>query len=173
MDISIIDSSQVNTTNGIHIGNAQAPIKVIEFINVRCPYCKKWFVDYDQLLTNYVNEGKIERIIKPLDKTKESLQRGNVMHHYLDYTTPDAALAAIRQMFATQDEWKDMSLEEVAKYAETKLALTKQANTDLADAIVAEADEASIKFVPTVIIGEHIFDESINKHELELYLTEK
>jgi len=170
MDISVIDSSQVTTTTGLHVGDATAPIKVIEFINVRCPYCKKWFTDYDQLLMSYVNEGKIERIIKPLDKAKESLQRGNVMHQHLDYTTPDVALAAIRQMFATQEAWKDMSLEEVATYAETKLGLNKQQNEAQAQAISAEAQAATIQFVPTIIVGKHIFDESISKAILESYL---
>lgn len=171
MDISTIDATKVNTTNGLLIGDPQAPIKVIEFINVRCPYCKKWFNDYDDLLTTYVNEGKIQRVIKLFDKEKESLQRGNVMHHHIDYRAPEKSLADIRQMFATQDTWKDMSLTEVATYAETTLGLPEKKDSALVEAVIAEANAASIKFVPTIIIGDKIFDEAITKEELESYLN--
>ena len=37
MDISVIDATKVNTETGLHIGESNAPVKMIEFINVRCP----------------------------------------------------------------------------------------------------------------------------------------
>ena len=83
MDISVIDATKVNTETGLHIGESNAPVKMIEFINVRCPYCRKWFEESEELLAQSVKSGKVERIIKLFDKEKESLQRGNVMHHYI------------------------------------------------------------------------------------------
>ena len=40
-------------------------------------------------------------------------------------------------------------------------------------AIVDEAQAANIKFVPTIIAGEHIFDESITPEELDTILQAK
>lgn len=170
MDISVIDATKVNTETGLHIGESNAPVKMIEFINVRCPYCRKWFEESEELLAQSVKSGKVERIIKLFDKEKESLQRGNVMHHYIDYSAPEQALSALHKMFATQDEWGNLTLEEVATYAEKNLGLKEQKDATLVSAVIAEADAAHIQFVPTIIIGEHIFDESVTEEELRGYI---
>ena len=104
MDISVIDATKLTQKQGF-IGESNAPVKMIEFINVRCPYCRKWFEESKELLAQSVKSGKVERIIKLFDKEK-SLQRGNVMHHYIDYSAPEQALSALHKMFATQDEWE-------------------------------------------------------------------
>jgi len=36
--------------------------------------------------------------------------------------------------------------------------------------VIAEANAAHIQFVPTIIIGEHIFDESVTEEELRGYI---
>ena len=170
MDISVIDATKVNAETGLHIGERNAPVKMIEFINVRCPYCRKWFEESEELLAQSVKSGKVERIIKLFDKEKESLQRGNVMHHYIDYSAPEQALSALHKMFATQDEWGNLTLEEVATYAEKNLGLKEQTDATLVSAVIAEANAAHIQFVPTIVIGEHIFDESVTEEELRGYI---
>lgn len=173
MDISVIDGSKVNSKNGLKIGLDSAPTKVFEFMNVRCPYCKKWFEESKDILDQAVASGKVQRIIKLLDKEKESLQRGNVMHHYIDYTHSEIGLESLEKMYQTQDLWGDLSLDEVAAFAETNLSLIKNKRLELVNSIIEEADSANIKFVPTVLINEHIFDESISKEELSSYLNMK
>ncbi|MBO0440408.1 thioredoxin domain-containing protein [Candidatus Enterococcus ikei] len=173
MDISVIDATKVTTSNGLAVGKDSAPIKMVEFMNVRCPYCKKWFEESFDLLNDYVKEGKVQRIIKLFDKEKESLQRGNVMHHHINYELPEKALTDLKQMYDTQDQWGNLSLEEVAVFAETNLHLSKNENPTIIQSVIAEAELANIKFVPTIVIGEHIFDESITKEELIDYLEGK
>lgn len=173
MDISVIDARKVTTENGLIIGKDTAPVKIVEFMNVRCPYCKQWFEESFVLLNEYVKEGKAQRIIKLFDKEKESLQRGNVMHHYIDYDLPEKGLLNLKQMYDTQDQWGKLSLEEVAAFAESNLQLTEKKNPLIIDSVIAEAAAANIKFVPTVIFGEHIFDESVTKEELISYLEGK
>lgn len=104
MDISVIKGKLVNDFNGIKIGSDTAPKRLIEFINLRCPYCKQWFEESYDTLNQAVTEGKIQRVIKLLDKDKISLQRGNVMHEYID-TDPEKALTQIQQAFETQTIW--------------------------------------------------------------------
>lgn len=135
-------------------------------MNVRCPYCKKWFEEKDGLLANYVNEGKVQRIIKLLDKEKESLQPGNVMHRFINYDLPVKGLTDLRQVFASQDQWGQLPLEQVAEFARDSLQLTERDNRIVSQNVIAEAEAATIKFVPTVIAEKAIFDESIAEKEL-------
>ena len=75
MDISVIKAEKTTTANSIMYGEDQAPKKMIEFINLACPYCRQWFNDSFDLLEEAVEAGKIQRVIKLFDKEKESLQR--------------------------------------------------------------------------------------------------
>lgn len=172
MDISVIDGSKVTTKGGIHIGEATAPVKIVEFVNLRCPFCRKWFEQSKDLMDTYVKDGKVERIIKLFDKEKPSLQRGNVMHHYLDYNDTEATYAAIQKIYETQDTWGNLELDQVADFAENELHLTKQDNQVEAAQIIEEALAANITLVPTVILNKHIFDEHMTNKALKKIIDE-
>lgn len=168
MDISNIKSDKVNAITGIKIGREDAPVKVIEFINLACPYCEMWYEDSKNLLTEYVSAGKVQRIIKHFDKETAGLRKGNVLHRYLDYTDPEKALEEIEFFFAHQKEWGRLrDLDEIAAYAVEKRNLTLQSNETKAKEIVKEANGAEVVLVPTVFIGKDIFDENISQQELK------
>lgn len=168
MDISNIKADKVNTTYGFKIGQESAPVKVIEFLNLSCPYCKKWYVDSKDVLNEYVHEGKIQRIIKLFDKEKPSLKKGNVVHHYLDYKNPDESLIEIDYFLTRQKEWKNLEdFDQVADYVVEKRGLTHQPNEIEINGIIKEAEEANVVFVPSVFIGDNIFDEHITPVELK------
>ncbi|MBC1886485.1 DsbA family protein [Listeria seeligeri] len=171
MDISQIKASIVTPEVGIHVGDKAAPVKLMSFINLRCPFCREWNEKSQEVLTEFIQAGKIELIIKPFDKEKESLQRGNVAHRYLDYSTPEETRETINKIYSTQNEWGSLSLEEVATYMESKLGLTEQDNKAASEKIIREANEANVVFVPTVIVGEHIFDEHISPEQLRTLLN--
>ncbi|MGX7419065.1 thioredoxin domain-containing protein [Carnobacterium gallinarum] len=166
MDISKIDATKVGTDFGFKIGNEDAPVKVIEFINLSCPFCKMWHDLSTETLDHYVAAGKIQRIIKHFDKEKPSLQKGNVAHHHLDYSNPEKALENMNFLFQHQSAWKELTNEEVAEYIEKTVDLKNQPNQEQINGIIAEAEASGIFFVPTVIIGKHIFDEHITPEEL-------
>jgi protein-disulfide isomerase len=50
--------------------------------------------------------------------------------------------------------------------------LTPQNNQAALAAIEHEAQTANIQFVPTIILGQHIFDESIDLTELEQLISQ-
>ena len=171
MDISGINAAATNITNGIQIGDNEAPIKIIEFINLRCPYCRQWHDEKKDLLAEAVASGKVQRIIKLFDKEKPGLAKGNVMHRYIPQE-PVAALAAIDQIYASQDTWGDLEDHgEIAQYAKETLGLTFQEKEATQAAIVAEAAEAGIIFVPTMVVGTEIFDQKITNEELAALLA--
>ena len=167
MDISNIKTDKVNTTHGIKIGSDDAPVKVIEFINLKCPYCKMWYEDSKDVLNEYVSAGKVQRIIKHFDKEKPSLKKGNIVHRYLDYSNPEKALKDIDFFFAHQEEWGYLeSFDAIAAYVVEKRHLSIQSNESVAQEIIQEANQANVVFVPTVFIDEEIFDEHITQQEL-------
>lgn len=166
MDISVIQAQEINTTIGIRYGEDTAPKKMIEFINLACPYCRKWFNESFNLLDKAVKSGKLKRIIKLLDKDKESLQRGNIMHHYVTKTDGQKAIHEIQQIFETQEQWKNLNLSEVEDYAKKQLRLSDQKNKQVTEAIIYEANTANIRFIPTIFLEDKIFDESITNDEL-------
>lgn len=170
MDISMIKASEVTGETGIFIGKA-ASKQTFEFMNVRCPYCKKWFEDSEEILGEAVAQGKLQRVIKLFDKEKESLQRGNVMHRYVNKTDGEQTLKDLARIYETQEQWGSLSLDEVAIFAEVTLGLTEQIDREATEKIIAEANAAHIQFVPTVIIDDHIFDENIDLETLASYLV--
>ena len=161
MDISVIKAEQTNAKNGLVIGNGKHIMK--EFMNLRCPYCRQWFNESKALLA----DADVMRVIKLFDKEKPSLQRGNVMHRFVDTTNESTILASIQKIFDTQEEWGDLELDEVATFAKEKLGLSENNHSTYSQLIVDEANAANIKFVPTIIVEEHIFDESISEDELK------
>ncbi|HBM5638150.1 TPA: thioredoxin domain-containing protein, partial [Enterococcus faecium] len=54
MDISVIDATKTNTQKGILYGSSNAPKKMVEFINLSCPYCRQWFEESYELLEEAV-----------------------------------------------------------------------------------------------------------------------
>ncbi|SAM81501.1 bifunctional disulfide isomerase/thiol-disulfide oxidase [Enterococcus faecium] len=93
------------------------------------------------------------------------------MHEYID-NNPAKAMIQIRQAFETQENWQDLALEAVAEYAEKTLSFIQQANQNLQGEIRNEAAQANIQFVPTIVLGDHIFDESIDEATLKAYIAE-
>lgn len=174
MDISKIKANEIDTVYGFKIGNSNAPVKVVEFINLSCPYCKKWYDISKDLLAKYVEEGKVERIIKLYNKETPHLKKGGVIHHYLDYSDSKAALEEMDYFYENQNDWGNLSsLDEIAAYAEGKRGLKVQANTKEIEGIIEEAVRANVELVPTVFIGQEIFDEHITVSELKTLIENK
>lgn len=168
MDTSNMKADKVNLTYGFKIGAQDAPVKVIEFLNLRCPYCKQWYFDSKDLLIEYVNAGKVQRVIKLFDKEKPSLKKGNVVHHHLDYKEPEESYKEIEFFFEHQEEWGELATyNQVADYVVEKRGLKFQPNEIEINGIIQEAEAANVVFVPSVFIGEQIFDESITIKELQ------
>ena len=173
MDTSVIKANKVNTTNGLKVGNPDAPVKVIEFINLRCPYSKQWFENSYETLHTYVKEGKVQRIVKHFDKESSGLRKGNLLHGFLNYEKPEKSLEDIYFFFDHLSQWGMLEDEDIKKFAEKNRKLENQNNKEEAKAIIDEAKEANVTLVPTVVIGEHIFDESISEEELVSYIEEE
>lgn len=94
------------------------------------------------------------------------------MHRFVATDNPAQTIADITKIYQTQDQWGHLTLEEVAEFAQNQLGLTEHNHSTYAGEIVEEARKANIQFVPTVIVGSHIFDESISADELTQLINE-
>ena len=174
MDTSKIKANEIDTVYGLKIGDSNAPVKVIEFINLSCPFCKKWHVNSRDLLAKYVVEGKVQHIIKHYNKETPHLAKGNIIHRYLDYSNPEAALEEISYFFDNQSEWNTLeNLDDVTAYVEDKRNLKIQSNEKEIKGIIEEAVRANVELVPSIFIGEEIFDEHITVDELKNLIENK
>lgn len=84
-------------------------LKMVEFINLACPYCRQWFEESYELLEEAVQSGQLQRVIKLFDKEKKaySEERDAPVSHNQRWPK---AIKEIKQIFDTQDEWKHLSL---------------------------------------------------------------
>lgn len=168
MDTSQMKAEFLKTTTGIKVGDSQAPVQLVELINVRCPFCRQWFEETNELLMAYVADGKLCRTIKLFDKEKPGLKPGNVMHRYISKQDGLLAMTQLNSIYATQDEWGNLAnLTDIAKFAEEKLSLSEDYQPEMTEKIISEATRANIPFIPTMIINDVIFDQKISLTDLK------
>ena len=63
------------------LGNPNAPIKIVEFSDPSCPYCKVFFTTMSEIMNKYGSTGKVAWVYRafPLDKPGTS-DDGGVLH---------------------------------------------------------------------------------------------
>lgn len=167
MDTSNMNPEFLKFDTGIIIGEDTAPLKLIELINVRCPYCKKWHDDNNDLLMELVSKGKLQRSIKLFDKEKPGLNKGNIMHQFVSKSDGPVAIKQLSKLYDTQDIWGDFeSSDDISTFAKNELHFEIDHSEELSVTIQQEATAANIPFVPTMVINNYIFDQSISLEDL-------
>ena len=64
------DIVQVNNVSGYMLGRPDAPLTIVEFTDLQCPFCNRFAVTtFDQLKKDYIDTGKVRFISRdfPLD----------------------------------------------------------------------------------------------------------
>jgi len=60
-------SMQISLDDDAVLGDANAPVTMVEFSDYECPFCKRHFQDaHKQLVENYVNTGKLKIVFRDL-----------------------------------------------------------------------------------------------------------
>ncbi len=66
--------------HGMTLGRASAPVTLIEYVDLQCPYCKQMEVGtMPDLLTRYVRSGKAKIVARPLAFSSDSAKGRNAM----------------------------------------------------------------------------------------------
>ncbi|MGX6961361.1 thioredoxin domain-containing protein [Vagococcus xieshaowenii] len=174
-----MENIQPAVTNevGIQLGDADAPVVVKEYVNLRCPYCRQWFHDSKETYAQLIADGTVRRVIKLFNKEKFGLHYANAMHDYVPKNgTYEETVAVLEAIYDSQTEWGPMdrenSLGDVCAYAEGTLGLVKDADTQMQEAILDETTQAGIRFIPTMIIGDNVFDQKITQEAFVSLINE-
>jgi protein-disulfide isomerase len=139
---------------GFHFGAKEAPVKLTVFTNLACPHCATFLQDYETELLPAIENKQLELILKPFDKPKVGLLKGNLVHLFLDYKDQATTNPIILQLFKDQSEWKALTDNEIKIYLTENYGLTAQPdNTDYSLTITQEAINFDATSVPTALIS--------------------
>lgn len=139
-------------------GNSDAPVKVEVFLNLACPYCATFFEAADKSLTPYIENGKVEYIIKHYDKPREMLLYGTLANLFFDYKEPKRIYELMKELFAKQNQWSESDSDSIKKMLTEEYGLKEEPDTiDISLQITAEAIKRKVKMVPTVFINDKEF----------------
>lgn len=139
---------------GFHFGVKDAPLKLTVITNLACPHCSAFFDNYETELLPAIENKQLELVLKPFDKPKEGLLKGNLVHLFLDYKEQSKTNRIILQLFKDQAEWKQLTDNEIKTYLAENYGLTAQPdNTDYSLTITQEAVSFDATSVPTALLS--------------------
>lgn len=164
----------------LSFGQKEAPVKVEVFLNLTCPYCATFFGIAEEVLKDYLDDGRVEFIVKHYDKPREMLLNGTLVNLFLDYENPSRVKEILKELFETQAQWDQLNNQEIKTLLAKNYQLKEEPqNTDISLNVTAEAIERKVKMVPTVFINNKEFQYPVElsaeelKAEIEAALTTK
>lgn len=138
------------------IGSVDAPIQLVEYVNLRCPDCKDSWNELKDYLMPLIKSGKLRHIIKPIHKEKPFLEVGNQLQYLLPSDETIDYRPIFEKIYTEQAIWGEYNLDELRRYVKEELGV--QPNEDI-DGVDHRTDE--IEFVPTILVGKKTFVETI------------
>jgi protein-disulfide isomerase len=164
-----VDIKKVKTDGEPFIGNANAPVTMALYFDYQCPFCKQFDLTVvPQIMTNYVNSGKVKIVLKDFDFLGNDSITGAEFGRAVWATYPDQYGAWLTAMFNAQDEEGDKGFgnsdtivalikAQFPKMDSAKLVALIAANKTQYDAAIdadrAEGASFGIQGTPSVIIG--------------------
>lgn len=153
-------------TASIQIGQTDAPVKVVEYINLRCPDSKHYEETVATALAPYIARGQVVRYLKHFDKHKGVLERGQWAFNYVPVASANT-YQWVKYFFNHQAEWGALETPDaIGAYAEdlgltqSPLAPTWQAT------LAAEVSAVGVTRIPTVFVNGTPLIEKITQAEL-------
>jgi len=98
------------------VGRADAPVTIIKYASLTCPYCRKFQLEtFPQLKREYIDTGKVRFILREFPIGKQSGQATIAWR----CAPPDKQLAVYERFLSQQARWvsQDVRLEPIAKIA--------------------------------------------------------
>jgi protein-disulfide isomerase len=173
-DPSVADLMQPNPLGEMSLGDANAPITVIEYASMTCPHCAHFsMTTFPELKKRYIDTGKVRFIFRefPLDRLALA---GFVLARCAG---PDKYFPVIETLFAQQRDWV------VQKPLQPLLAIFKQVgmneqtfnscldNQQLAEGIDKVRSQAAEKFgvnsTPTFFVNGKRVNGALSIEEME------
>ena len=120
---STANIANIKTDGEPYIGSATAPVTMALYFDYQCPFCKQFDQTVmPQVITNYVNTGKVRVILKDFQFLGNDSTTGAEFGRAIWATYPQQYGAWITAMFAAQDQEGDQGFGNQA----TIVAMLKQ-----------------------------------------------
>lgn len=166
-EIMSFNFSKMTPDHSIKIGSDDAPLKIVEYINLRCPDSKNYEENVAPFLDEYVENGTVQRILKHFDKQTIYLELGNVLNQYLDYDQPEETYPFIQKIFKEQEDWGNQRLSDIPHIAKEYGLTLQSKNREQAHNTTEEVKAVGVERIPTVFVGEEALVEKITLKELK------
>ncbi|MGE0545963.1 MAG: sigma-70 family RNA polymerase sigma factor [Kofleriaceae bacterium] len=153
--IDRVKRQQLGLDRGPSRGPANAPVEIVAFTDMLCPYCAKSLGALDQLVDEY--PGKLRIIVKQMPVHKK--EKSDVLGEALYAAEAQEKFWELHDlMLAKQDELSIDTLPALAKeagldMAKFKTAMDKHAYADTVASDAAAAKAIDAKAVPTFVIN--------------------
>ncbi|MDN6161132.1 MAG: DsbA family protein [Atopostipes sp.] len=158
----VFNTGKINFEQGLKVGADNAPVKVVEYINLRCPDSKHYELKVAPYLDSYIEEGKVQRILKHFDKKSLELEKGSLMNQYLDYEREAESYDTIHQLFQEQEDWASHRIAAIPHLARDYGLQLEVSNQERAEKATEEIKAVGIERIPTVFVGDKAFVETIH-----------
>lgn len=163
-----VNIKDVNIDGAPFIGQANAPVTIVEWSDYQCPFCKQFeLTTLPQIMTDYVNTGKVKVVFMDFsflgnDSVTAALYNRSIWKLY-----PDKYLAWRTAMYTAQDQEGDQGFGNAASIDKldatikgidvAKVTADVKANTATYQAAVdadkAEAQKVGVNATPSFVIG--------------------
>lgn len=161
------NTSEISHNHGLKIGSDDAPLKIVEYINLRCPDSKNYEENVAPFLKEYVKNGTVQRILKHFDKQTVHLELGNLLNQYLNYDTPEETYEIIEDIFQEQANWGRHRLSDIPHLAKKHNLSLQAENREQAHQVTAEVNAVGVERIPTVFVGDEALVEKIDLDEFK------
>lgn len=65
VDVDTLEVVDVSVDDDAYIGDADAPVTIVEFSDFQCPYCRSFYDEtYGKLKENYIDTGKVKLVYR-------------------------------------------------------------------------------------------------------------
>jgi protein-disulfide isomerase len=149
--------------DGVALGQADAPVTLVEFVDMQCPFCREFEVEVmPTLIEKYVRPGKVRIEMRGLSFLGPDSERG--MRAVLAAGEQDNLFGMKALLFANQGPenagWLSQDLVEVAGRSLPQLGVSRLVGDMSSGAVseqlgdhAAEAKRRRVNSTPTILVG--------------------
>ncbi|USK36460.1 DsbA family protein (plasmid) [Bacillus sp. F19] len=154
--------------NGYAFGDSDAPIKMIEYTNFQCTYCKNQHSELKEEVERLINDGQLYYLMKHV--SIEDNKNAEIVNERVNaISDKDSQLSAINRVFIEQEQWSEKNAGELERYLENT-NLQEKNTVKIKGILASEVKNLGISATPTTIINGQKFQGAIKKEEFLKYI---